>query len=157
INVINCTDGVDGLCTTISVISLFTFLVITNDSSIAVYEILFIAALIAYLWFNASPSILLMGDAGSRTIGFFIALIAMKTGHPFIFVPLSLVFLCDGGLGLLKLALMRTICKGHEVFGNIRFPLHDELRKNRGWAVPKVAAFFIACEVVICVITYFVM
>ena len=164
INVTNCSDGVDGLCGGVSVVELITFYLIfkvskdiagfTEFSGMAV---ILASVLVAYLFYNWFPSKLLMGDAGSRTIGFFIALIAMKTGHPFIFVPLSLVFLCDGGLGLLKLALMRTICKGHEVFGNIRFPLHDELRKNRGWAVPKVAAFFIACEVVICVITYFVM
>lgn len=164
INVTNCSDGVDGLCGGVTVVELVTFFLIFKASKdIAGFAefsgmtVILAAVLIAYLFYNWFPSKLLMGDAGSRTIGFFIALTAMKSGHPFIFVPLSLVFLCDGGLGLLKLALMRTILKGHEVFGNIRFPLHDELRKNRGWAVPKVAAFFIACEVVICVITYIVM
>ena len=161
INVTNCSDGVDGLCGGVSVIELMTFFVLfSGEGAVKGFNEfsgmagVLASVLIAYLYYNWYPSKLLMGDAGSRTIGFFIALIAMKSGHPFSFILLSLVFICDGGLGLLKLTLMRTICKGKEVFGNIRFPLHDELRKNRGWKVPKVSAFFIVCEVVICVITY---
>ena len=114
--------------------------------------IILAAVLIAYLCYNWFPSKLLMGDAGSRTIGFFLALLCMKSGHPFVFVLLSLVFLVDGGLGLLKLALMRTIHLN--LFGKIRFPLHDEFRKNRGWKVPKISLFFIICEVIMAVITW---
>ena len=157
INVTNCSDGVDGLCGGVSIVELMTFYILfSGDKAVTGYSefsgmaVILSSVLVAYLFYNWFPSKILMGDAGSRTIGFFIALIAMKSGHPFIFIALSLVFLVDGGLGLLKLALMRTICKGREVFGNIRFPLHDEFRKNRGWKVPKVSMFFIICEVIIC-------
>ena len=160
INVTNCSDGVDGLSGGVSIIELLAFYVIFNHTlsssdyaRFSALNIIFVSVLIAYLYYNWFPSKILMGDAGSRSIGFFIALTAMKSLHPFAFILLSLVFLVDGGLGLVKLALMRTVCKGKTVFGNIRFPLHDELRKNRGWSVPKIAVFFISCELVICIIT----
>ena len=108
INVVNCTDGVDGLCTSLSIICFLTFLVITKDS-IIVYEILFIAAMAAYLWFNSSPSQILMGDAGSRTIGVFLAIAAMKCGDPFLFLPICIVFIVDGGIGLVKIFLKRFL------------------------------------------------
>lgn len=150
INVTNCSDGVDGLCGGVSVVELIAFFLLFEGYGNM--GIILAAVLIAYLCYNWFPSKLLMGDAGSRTIGFFLALLCMKSGHPFVFVLLSLVFLVDGGLGLLKLALMRTIHLN--LFGKIRFPLHDEFRKNRGWKVPKISLFFIICEVIMAVITW---
>jgi UDP-N-acetylmuramyl pentapeptide phosphotransferase/UDP-N-acetylglucosamine-1-phosphate transferase len=41
-----------------------------------------IAVLLAYLWFNTNPSRLLMGDAGSRALGVFMAILAMQTHQP---------------------------------------------------------------------------
>ncbi len=41
-----------------------------------------IVSILGYLWFNASPSKLLMGDAGSRAIGLFIAFAFLKLYHP---------------------------------------------------------------------------
>ena len=161
INVTNCSDGVDGLSGGVSVLELMAFYIIFSGRlSVPGYEVfsglnvILASVLVAYLYYNWFPSKILMGDAGSRTIGFFIALTTMKSAHPFIFILLSLVFLVDGGLGLVKLALMRTVCRGKNVFGKIRFPLHDELRKNRGWKVPKVSVFFIACELVMCLVAW---
>ena len=99
-------------------------------------------------WF---PSTVLMGDAGSRTIGFFLALLSMKSGHPFAFLLLSLVFIIDGGLGLVKLTLLRTIHA--DPFKNIRLPLHDHMRKNKNWSIPKIVIFFALCQIVMSVIT----
>ena len=44
--------------------------------------IVFIGALLAYLWQNAKPSTLLMGDAGSRAMGFFLAVLASRAATP---------------------------------------------------------------------------
>ena len=78
INVTNCSDGVDGLCGTLSIISMLTIYGICQikgaaspvgiDSTIKHMILLFAVCLLGYLWFNASPSRLLMGDAGSRAI-----------------------------------------------------------------------------------------
>ena len=153
INVTNCSDGVDGLAGTVSLIELlaiaFIFRKSLNEYSGVAIVLAF--ALVAYLAFNWNPSTVLMGDAGSRTIGYMLALLCMKSGHPFSFILLSFVFLFDGGLGLLKLAVMRVTKK--PFLSKIRFPFHDELRKNRGWKIPKIVIFFSVCEIVFAVIT----
>lgn len=71
--------------------------------------LLFAATLLAYLCFNSKPSTMLMGDAGSRALGFFIAVLAMKSGHPLIYILLALVLIIDGGLGLVKIFLLRFL------------------------------------------------
>ena len=148
INVTNCSDGVDGLCGGVTVVQLYAYILIFG-ASLGVYSgvaIILASVVLAYLTYNWFPSKVLMGDAGSRTIGFVLALMAMQSGHPFIFVILSFVFLFDGGLGLVRLVLLRTIKKN--IFSKIRFPFHDQLRKVKGWSVPKTALFFIIAEVI---------
>ena len=73
INVTNCSDGVDGLCGTLSVVTLASVFVLFKSFNIeSAYRhtvLIMIVCILGYLWFNASPSKLLMGDAGSRAIG----------------------------------------------------------------------------------------
>ena len=77
INVVNCTDGVDGLSASLAVVSIGTFLLAYWEElgEYATAGVIFIGALLAYLWSNAKPSTLLMGDAGSRAMGFFLAIL----------------------------------------------------------------------------------
>ena len=150
INVVNCTDGVDGLCTSLTVVVLFTFLIITPEPNFTVYEIFFLMALIGYLWYNASPSIMLMGDAGSRTIGVFLAIAAMKCGDPLLFIPLCLVFIVDGGIGLVKIFLKRFL--KISILKNTRTPLHDHARKNKGWSDTHTVIRFCILQFIICMV-----
>ena len=155
VNVTNCTDGVDGLCGTVSVIELFAFSAIFgNNTFMSKYSALGVVlafVLVAYLAYNWNPSSVLMGDAGSRTIGFFLALLAMKSGHPFAFLLLSFVFIFDGGLGLVKLTILRVFKVNP--FKNIRFPFHDHLRKNKGWKIYSIVIFFAIIQIIMSVIT----
>lgn len=144
INVTNCTDGVDGLSGTLSLITLATMYGICRrkgmDSAFMHMILLFCVCILAYLWFNASPSKLLMGDAGSRAIGFFIAICALKTQSPFLYIPAALVIILDGGLGLVKVFLLRFL--KIKILKNTRTPLHDHARKNKSWSDTQVVFRF---------------
>lgn len=111
INVVNCTDGVDGLSASLAVVSIGTFLLAYWEElgEYATAGVIFIGALLAYLWSNAKPSTLLMGDAGSRAMGFFLAILALKSNHPFAFLLAALVFIMDGSLGILKISFKRFL------------------------------------------------
>ncbi len=136
INVTNCSDGVDGLCGTLAIITLASFYVVDNikgrQDQFTTLILMFIMCILGYLWYNASPSRLLMGDAGSRAIGVFISVVALKSGSPILYIPLAIVFILDGGLGLLKVALIRGF-KIH-ILTKVRTPLHDHARKVLGWS-----------------------
>lgn len=157
INVTNCSDGVDGLCGSVAIISMlsffFIFTQVLENTAYGQLSLLMIICLLGYLWFNASPSKLLMGDAGSRAVGLFTALLALKTGSPLLYLVFCIVFILDGGLGLIKVALLRFF--KIRILKNTRTPLHDHVRKNLGWSNTQtvfkfailqiVAAFATAC------------
>ena len=156
INVTNCTDGVDGLCGSLGsvVIASFTVIFAKELGKYVIADFIFIAVLLAYLYFNSKPSSMLMGDAGSRALGFYIAIIAMKTGHPFIYIILAIVMIFDGGLGLIKVSLKRFL--GISILVNTRTPLHDHARKNKGWSDTQVVFRFIIIQIVCALIAYFI-
>ncbi len=104
--------------------------------------------ILAYLWFNCSPSKLLMGDAGSRAIGVFLAVISLKSGDPFLFIFFASVIIVDGGLGLLKLSVRRFL-KIKNFMENTRTPIHDHWRKNLGVGDTQVVVRFALIQLVI--------
>ena len=153
INVTNCSDGVDGLSGTLSMITIgsFCLLCLNVSPDFSFLCGIMIAVILAYQWFNASPSILMMGDAGSRAMGLFIAFAAMKSGNPLLYIPLALVTILDGGLGLLKISLKRFL--KISILKNTRTPLHDHARKNKGWSDPQTVYRFAIIQTALCFVT----
>ncbi len=150
INVTNCSDGVDGLCGSVSVVTLVAYFLLfqTVMPTYSWMGILLAGVLLAYLIYNWNPSKVLMGDAGSRTIGFLLALLAMQSGHPFIFLLMSLVFIFDGGMGLVKVTLIRVLHVNP--FKNVLFPFHDHMRKKMGIPIKLIPVIFVALQVLFC-------
>jgi len=168
INTTNCTDGVDGLSGTLVLIALITlgsiFYFILGHKVIASYLLVpriatganwavmtfaLAGVLMGYLWHNAYPSSVLMGDAGSRALGFFIGACVMFSGNPFLFLATSSIIFINGGMGLMKVFLLRFF-KIH-IFDTIRFPLHDHMRKNHGWSPTQVLIKFMIMQILITV------
>lgn len=151
INVTNCSDGVDGLSGTLTMTTLMTFYIVMEVLNVADdfrYNILlFVVCILGYLWFNATPSKLMMGDAGSRAMGLFIAIVALKTGCPILYIPAAIVLILDGGLGLVKVALLRFL-KIH-ILKNTRTPLHDHVRKVKNWSNTQAVFRFVIIQIVV--------
>ena len=132
INVTNCSDGVDGLCGTLSAITL--------TSAFLLFRIFDIESSFRHV-------ILIMGDAGSRAIGIFIAFSFLKLHCPLLFIPLAIILIIDGGLGLIKVSFIRFL---HiNLMQNIRTPIHDHMRKNKGWSDAQVVFRFAIIQIVV--------
>lgn len=151
VNVTNCADGVDGLSGTLVIISVMTIYVadrlLGRGKDVSFLILLFAACILGYLWYNASPSRLLMGDAGSRSMGLFISIAVLKTGCPTLYIPVALVLILDGGLGLLKLALLRFL--KIRILKNTRTPLHDHVRKVWGWSNTQTVFRFAIIQIIL--------
>ena len=148
LNVVNCTDGVDGLSASLAVVSIGTYMLAYGDElgDYMTAGVVFIGALLAYLWRNAKPSSLLMGDAGSRAMGFFLAILALKSTHPFSFLLAAQVFIVDGSLGILKISFKRFL---HiSILKKTLTPLHDHVRKREGWSDEQVVVRWIILQAV---------
>lgn len=150
INVTNCTDGVDGLCGSLvmTVLLPLAFMVTKSGAADMLLPMIMFVTLAAYLWFNCSPSQMLMGDAGSRALGVFLAVMFLKIAAPFAFIPMAIVIILDGGLGLLKLSFRRFL-KIKNFMEGIRTPLHDHARKNKGWSDTQVVIRFTVLQIIV--------
>jgi len=166
INTTNCSDGVDGLSGTLVMIGLvslgFILYAILSHAQFTSYLLLphypegakwavtifsIVGSLAAYLWFNAYPSEVLMGDAGSRALGFYIGVAVICTGNPFIYFSIATVLFVNGGTGLVKVALLRFL--NIRIFHNTRFPLHDHVRENHKWSNTQVLIKFAIIQLMI--------
>ncbi len=136
---------------TLTIITLTTIYVINeiNDKGkdISFPILLFMVCILGYLWYNASPSRLLMGDAGSRAMGVFISIAILKSGSPLLYIPAAFVILMDGGLGLVKLSLIRLF--RIRILKNTLTPLHDHVRKKLGWSNTQTVFRFAIIQIVI--------
>lgn len=186
VNSTNCSDGVDGLAGTLGLISLLSlaallYLVVgyrpvaeylliphsPDSAKWAIMSLTFVGSLAGYLWFNAEPSKVLMGDAGSRMLGLMIGVAVLATGNPFLIFVVAPVLLVNGGSGLVKILLLRFLKKcGVDTTNtstlppakakeqNIvvrklhkyRFPLHDHCRRNLGWSNAQVLLRFVLIQ-----------
>ena len=173
-NATNCSDGVDGLAgslTEITLVSLAVILyVVVGYRTVAHYFLIplyaeaarwaIVVMIVAgafggYLWYNAEPSKVLMGDAGSRFLGILVATACLMTGNPFLILALAPVVLVNGGGGLGKLVLLRVAKRlgfaiGEDnVIRKIRFPLHDHCKKNLGWSNAQVLMRFVLLQLAV--------
>lgn len=153
VNVTNCSDGVDGLSGTLTIITIMTIYIINQVKGVgedfSFLILLFAVCILGYLWFNATPSRLMMGDAGSRAMGLFIAIAILKTGSPLLYIPVAIVLILDGGLGLVKVFLLRFF-KIH-IMKNTRLPLHDHVRKVMNWSNTQTVYRFAIIQIIVSV------
>lgn len=151
INVTNCADGVDGLCGSQCIIAFGTIIALMHKYGVATnfshMLVMLLAVLGAYMWFNSSPSSILMGDAGSRALGFLLAVSCIKLGHPILFLLIAFILVVDGGLGLVKLTFTRILKR--PVMTGVRTPIHDHFRKNWHWSDTHVVNRFAIIQAVI--------
>jgi phospho-N-acetylmuramoyl-pentapeptide-transferase len=163
INATNCSDGVDGLSGSLSGLAfvylggilygvvghqdISRYLLVPHYPYGALWAMLgfvMVGCLAGYLWHNIYPSAVLMGDAGSRPIGFLLGVLILASGNPFLIFVVAGVVLVNGTTGLLKVALLRYFKIG--IFKRIRCPLHDYARHSLGWSNAQVMARFVLLQ-----------
>jgi phospho-N-acetylmuramoyl-pentapeptide-transferase len=159
INATNCSDGVDGVsgsltATAILILGGLLYTVIGNQvvaghlaipvnpegAGWAILAFVMVGCVAGYLWYNAPPSQVLMGDAGSRPLGLLIGMLVVATGNPLFLLLVGSVIVLNGATGLMKVALARFF--GIRLLSSIRFPLHDHCRKELQWSNTQVLVRF---------------
>ena len=157
INATNATDGVDGLSGSLTIVAVFAVNLLSvihktiSPTSLTICEVV-IGTLFAYLIFNFHPSKMLMGDAGSRALGLLIAIYVMYVNIPFAYLVVGLPFILDGGLSILKITIGRLTKKKVIILKNTLTPIHDNMKKRKGFSVPQTTLFIVACALVFDVI-----
>ncbi|MDR1630209.1 MAG: phospho-N-acetylmuramoyl-pentapeptide-transferase [Oscillospiraceae bacterium] len=158
INATNCSDGIDGFCGTLSIISISSigvYFILRKENNMMLLALIMIFSVLPYLWNNSEPSSIIMGDAGSRGIGFFIGILILKTGNLLLFIPLCFVLLFDGIPGIIKIAVIRIF--KIKFLKNIRTPIHDHFRNNKNWSNSQTSFRFSIIQIIISALTLFLL
>ena len=97
-NAVNLTDGLDGLAAGCCAIVLLAYMAITitnGQESLAVLSACFVGASIGFLWFNAFPASIFMGDTGSLGLGGAIGAMAVMTQTELLLIILGGIFVIE--------------------------------------------------------------
>lgn len=127
-NALNLSDGLDGLAGLLSITILSSLCIIgyqNNDLFIVSTSLSFITAIGAFLLFNWHPAKIFMGDSGSLTLGFVIALLAIKA-LPYI-QPVSVLFIAAIPIMDTLIVMIRRKRNGLSIFAPDKLHIHHIL------------------------------
>ncbi|MBQ8909572.1 MAG: phospho-N-acetylmuramoyl-pentapeptide-transferase [Oscillospiraceae bacterium] len=154
VNAVNLTDGVDGLCATVTlpVMAFFTVVACCKGMwDLALLPASLFGALIAYLFFNWHPAKVFMGDTGSLFLGGVVTALAFALEMPLILILVGFIYMMEVVSDLIQFAYFRAT-------GGKRFfkmaPIHHHFEKC-GWKEVKIVLVFSAVSTLMCLIAWF--
>jgi phospho-N-acetylmuramoyl-pentapeptide-transferase len=154
-NAVNLTDGLDGLATMPVIIASIAFLLIAylvgnvrfaeylgiphipGVGDLTVLLLAIVGACLAFLWFNAPPAAVFMGDTGSLALGGALGAISVATHHEFVLVIVGGLFVVEALSVVIQVAVYKRT--GKRVF--LMAPIHHHF-EHLGWSEPTVVIRF---------------
>ena len=161
-NAVNLTDGLDGLATMPVIIAALTFGVIAyltgnirfsdylgvhhvpGSGELAVFAAAMIGACLGFLWYNAPPAAVFMGDTGSLALGGALGSIAVVTNHEIVLVLIGGLFVLETVSVIVQVASFKLT--GKRVFRMA--PLHHHF-EHLGWSESTVVIRFWIVSIVL--------
>ncbi|MHB1539527.1 MAG: phospho-N-acetylmuramoyl-pentapeptide-transferase [Solirubrobacteraceae bacterium] len=138
---VNLTDGLDGLaagCTAIVGLAYVAIVLIsTRESNVAIIAGCVVGASIGFLWFNAFPATVFMGDTGSLGLGGAIAGLAVMTKTEFLLILIGGIFVIEALSVLIQVAYFQW--RHRRVF--LMAPIHHHF-ELQGWSETKIILRF---------------
>lgn len=147
-NAVNLTDGVDGLCTSMSLWVMCGFVVILSafgQTHLAVWAAALAGACAGFLFWNFYPAKVIMGDTGALFLGGAVAALGYCMGRPDILILLSLGFLLEALSVMLQVGFFKLTKrfskdhKGRRIFK--MSPIHHHFEMS-GWSEVKIDVVF---------------
>lgn len=140
-NAVNLTDGMDALSGTTSATAFTAYGVIAflqQQSYLVAFSFTVVGAILAFLWYNAYPAELFMGDAGALALGATLATVALMTGQYLLLPVVGFIFVAET-LSVTIQVLYFKATKGKRFFK--MSPLHNHF-KLMGWSETQVVQRF---------------
>lgn len=148
----NFTDGLDGLASSVTVITatFFTVVAIGTDSGIEPITCAVVGALLGFLLFNVYPASVFMGDTGSLALGGFVAAAAYMMQMP-LFIPIvGFIYLAEVVSVIMQVGYFK-MTGGKRIFRMAPIHHHFELG---GWSETRVVAVFSIVTALLCLVAY---
>ena len=153
-NAVNLTDGLDGLATSVTIITTSTFALLAykaNNFPVLVFCLTIVGALVGFLLFNRNPAKIFMGDTGSLALGGILAAISVILHKEVAFLFIGLVYILETLSVIIQVAYFKKT--GKRIFK--MSPLHHHFELS-GYGEVKTVYIFVIIAVISSAIGYFV-
>ena len=141
VNAVNFTDGIDGLNTSVTLVVALVFSVISmllNRVGLSLYAAAIVGAMIGFLFWNANPAKVFMGDTGSLFLGGAVCALAFGVDMPILLILIGIIYIVE----ILSVVLQVTYFKishGKRIFKMA--PIHHHFEMC-GWNENKICFVF---------------
>ncbi|MCC6381707.1 MAG: phospho-N-acetylmuramoyl-pentapeptide-transferase [Dehalococcoidia bacterium] len=135
------TDGLDALAggtTLVAFVAYGIIAFIQGQQFVATFAFIIAGANLGFLWYNAHPAMVIMGDTGALALGSSLAVVALMTGHWLILPVIGVVFVAEALSNVVQIGYFK-LTRGRRVFR--RAPLHHHF-EELGWAETQVVTRF---------------
>ncbi|MDD6213083.1 MAG: phospho-N-acetylmuramoyl-pentapeptide-transferase [Clostridiales bacterium] len=151
-NGVNFTDGLDGLCSSVTIMAaiFFTFLSMSEGGGIEPVTGAVAGALAGFLLFNVYPAQVFMGDTGSLALGGFVASSALMLQNPLLILLVGFIYLAEVISVILQVAYFKKT-GGKRLFRMAPIHHHFELG---GWSETRIVAVFSIITALLCLVAY---
>lgn len=141
-NGVNITDGLDGLAGGTLIFAFIGYMLIASlnpvaQPNLAAFCALIIGALLGFLWFNAHPAQIIMGDSGALSLGAALAVTALITGQILLLPLIGIIFVVETASVIIQVTSYKT--RHQRVFK--MSPLHHHYELS-GWHEEKITLRF---------------
>ena len=153
-NAVNLTDGLDGLATSVTIITTSTFALLAykeNNFPVLVFCLTIVGALLGFLKFNRNPAKIFMGDTGSLALGGILAAISVILHKEIAFLFIGLVYILETLSVIIQVAYFKKT--GKRIFK--MSPLHHHFELS-GYGEVKTVYIFVTIAVISSAIGYII-
>ena len=153
-NAVNLTDGLDGLATSVTIITTSTLALLAykeNNFPVLVFCLTIVGALLGFLLFNKNPAKIFMGDTGSLALGGILAAISVILHKEIAFLFIGLVYILETLSVIIQVAYFKKT--GKRIFK--MSPLHHHFELS-GYGEVKTVYIFVIIAVISSAIGYFI-
>lgn len=153
-NGVNFTDGLDGLCTIVTIIVSLLFSVVSfgrGNMELLYINLLILAILLGFIIFNHYPAKIFMGDTGSLFLGAYVAFMSIALSMQYFLPVFGIVYMVEV-ISVIIQVLYFKATKGKRFFKMA--PIHHHFEKS-GFSENQVVLMFSAVTLIGCLITYY--
>ena len=151
-NAVNLTDGIDGLCASVTAVvtvfftAVFTFM----DSPARLFSAALLGGLMGFLVFNKYPAKVFMGDTGSLFLGGAVCAMAFACNLPLILIPVGIIYIIETLSDIIQVGYFK-LTHGKRFFKMA--PIHHHFEMC-GWSEKKIVAVFSGVTLLMCALSY---
>ena len=150
VNSVNLTDGVDGLCTSVTMVNATFYIILSGflaNRSLGLLAVCAAGGCAGFLVWNLKPAKVFMGDTGSLFLGGLVCAMAFATGYPVLLLLSGIVYLLEALSDIIQVVYYKKTKK--RIFKMA--PIHHHFEMC-GWSENKIVVVFSGVTVLGCAI-----